>query len=47
VQPTGVWIYWVLGGAAGVILVLGIGRALRRPAAAVADPDTMTQEDQP
>lgn len=30
VQPTGTWIYWVLGGVAGVILVLGLGRALRR-----------------
>lgn len=53
VQPTGVWIYWVLGGAAGVILVLGIGRALRRPApaATAADParttDTTTEEDPP
>lgn len=34
VQPTGVWIYWLLGGVAGVILVLGLVRALRpsRPA---------------
>lgn len=31
VQPTGAWIYWVLGGVAGVILVLGLGRALRQP----------------
>lgn len=29
VQPTGVWIYWVLGAAAGAILVLGLVRALR------------------
>lgn len=29
VQPTGVWIYWLLGGVAGVILVLGLWRALR------------------
>ncbi len=29
VQPTGVWIYWLLGGVAGVILVLGLVRALR------------------
>ncbi len=34
VRPTGIWIYWVLGGVAGVILVLGLTRALRRPAAA-------------
>ncbi len=31
VRPTGMWIYWVLGGVAGVILVLGLTRALRRP----------------
>ncbi|WP_289018689.1 DUF6049 family protein [uncultured Ornithinimicrobium sp.] len=31
VQPTGTWIYWVLGGLAGVLLVLGVVRALRRP----------------
>ena len=30
VQPTGTWIYWVLGGLAGVLLVLGTVRALRR-----------------
>ncbi|QFG70038.1 DUF6049 family protein [Ornithinimicrobium pratense] len=28
VQPTGVWIYWVLGGLAGLVLVLGLRRAL-------------------
>lgn len=47
VQPTGVWIYWVLGGLAGVVLVLGLARALpgpRRvpggaPAGAAAYPD--------
>nr|WP_281497340.1 DUF6049 family protein [Ornithinimicrobium sp. F0845] len=33
VRPTGVWIYWLLGGVAGAILVLGLVRALRpRPA---------------
>lgn len=31
VQPTGLWVYWVLGGAAGVILILGLIRAWRRP----------------
>ncbi|MFX0539005.1 DUF6049 family protein [Ornithinimicrobium sp. Y1847] len=37
VQPTGTWIYWVLGGIAGIVLVLGIGRALRAtPRAAAA-----------
>lgn len=28
-QPAGVWIYWVLGGLAGLVLVLGLARALR------------------
>ncbi len=37
VQPTGVWIYWVMGGVAGVILVLGLIRSLRpRPAASAS-----------
>ena len=37
VQPTGVWIYWLLGGVAGVILVLGLVRALRpRPSSATS-----------
>lgn len=30
VQPTSTWVYWVLGGLAGVILVLGVYRSLRR-----------------
>ena len=30
VQPTSTWIYWVLGGVAGVIFVLGTYRSLRR-----------------
>lgn len=40
VQPTGAWIYWVLGGIAGIILVLGLWRALRpapKPAPAEED----------
>lgn len=36
VRPTGIWIYWVLGGLAGVILILGLARALRRPTRPVA-----------
>ncbi|USQ80078.1 DUF6049 family protein [Ornithinimicrobium faecis] len=44
VQPTGVWIYWLLGGVAGVILVLGLWRALRpagtRRDAEPTDPST-------
>ena len=30
VQPTGTWLYWVLGGLAGLVLVLGLVRAVRR-----------------
>ncbi|GAA4876009.1 DUF6049 family protein [Serinicoccus chungangensis] len=29
VQPTGLWVYWVLGGVAGLVLVLGLARAWR------------------
>lgn len=29
VQPTGTWIYWVLGGLAGLLLVVGTVRAMR------------------
>lgn len=39
VRPTGIWIYWVLGGVAGVILILGLARAIRRPATA-SDPES-------
>ncbi|SOC58451.1 DUF6049 family protein, partial [Ornithinimicrobium cerasi] len=35
VQPTGVWIYWVLGGVAGVVLALGLARSLRSTPRAV------------
>ncbi|WP_131106317.1 DUF6049 family protein [Ornithinimicrobium sufpigmenti] len=38
VQPTGVWIYWVLGGLAGVVLVLGLRRALTSSSRATAYP---------
>ncbi|HSP59897.1 MAG TPA: DUF6049 family protein, partial [Ornithinimicrobium sp.] len=49
VQPTGTWIYWVLGGLAGVLLVLGTVRALRggpRPDGrrSPASPSTPTKE---
>lgn len=30
VQPTGTWLYWVLGALASIILLLGIYRSLRR-----------------
>ena len=33
VQPTGTWLYWVLGGLASIILLLGIYRSLRRGSA--------------
>ena len=39
VQPTGTWIYWVLGGLAGLILVLGIQRSLRRGSSRASRPD--------
>jgi hypothetical protein len=46
VQPTGVWIYWVLGTVAGLVLVLGLVRALRsEPRAAVVAASTAPQED--
>ncbi|HEY5249103.1 MAG TPA: DUF6049 family protein, partial [Dermatophilaceae bacterium] len=39
VQPTGTWLYWVLGGLAGLILVLGIQRSLRRGSTRASRPD--------
>jgi hypothetical protein len=39
VTPTGDWVYWVLGALAGVILLLGVWRSLRRrPAQSAALP---------
>ncbi|WP_370518402.1 DUF6049 family protein [Nostocoides sp. HKS02] len=39
VTPTGDWVYWVLGGLAGIILVLGIVRSFtRRPRSRPAEP---------
>ncbi len=38
VQPTSTWIYWVLGALAGIILVLGTYRSLRRGSTRAARP---------
>jgi len=38
VQPTSTWIYWVLGAVAGLILVLGTYRSLRRGSTRAARP---------
>jgi len=38
VQPTSTWIYWVLGAVAGIILVLGTYRSLRRGSTRAARP---------
>lgn len=46
VQPTGVWIYWLLGGVAGVILVLGLWRALRPPGSRRDSAETTDQSEQ-
>ncbi|MDO5739153.1 MAG: DUF6049 family protein [Ornithinimicrobium sp.] len=52
VQPTGVWIYWVLGSIAGIVLVLGLVRTLRSTprrvvAAASTPPEAKHQEKHP
>lgn len=39
VQPPSTWIYWVLGALAGVILVLGTQRSLRRGSTRASRPD--------
>jgi len=39
VQPPAGWIYWILGGLAGVILVLGTTRSLRRGSTRASRPD--------
>ena len=39
VQPPATWIYWVLGGLAGVVLVLGTQRSLRRGSTRASRPD--------
>jgi hypothetical protein len=39
VQPPSPWIYWVLGGLAGLILVLGTYRSLRRGSTRGSRPD--------
>jgi len=38
VQPTSTWIYWVLGAVAGIILVLGTYRSLRRGSTRATSP---------
>jgi len=38
VQPTSTWIYWVLGGLAGVVLMLGTYRSVRRGSTRAAHP---------
>ena len=38
VQPTSTWVYWVLGAVAGIILVLGTHRSLRRGSTRAARP---------
>ena len=42
VQPTATWIYWVLGGLAGVVLVLGTYRSLRRGSTRGSRPEAQT-----
>ena len=39
VQPPATWIYWVLGGLAGIVLVLGTLRSLRRGSTRGSRPD--------
>jgi hypothetical protein len=39
VQPPGSWVYWILGGMAFVVLVLGTHRSLRRGSTRASDPD--------
>ena len=44
VQPTGTWLYWVLGGLASITLLLGIYRSLRRGSAPRATPEIFPDE---
>jgi hypothetical protein len=39
VQPPAAWIYWVLGGLAGIVLLLGTQRSLRRGSTRASRPD--------
>jgi hypothetical protein len=39
VQPPAAWIYWVLGALAGLVLVFGTQRSLRRGSTRASHPD--------
>jgi hypothetical protein len=39
VQPPAAWVYWVLGGLAGIVLLLGTQRSLRRGSTRASRPD--------
>jgi hypothetical protein len=43
VQPPGTWLYWVLGGLAGMVLVLGTYRSLRRGSTRGSRPEAQEQ----
>jgi hypothetical protein len=43
VQPPSTWLYWVLGGLAGVVLVLGTYRSLRRGSTRGSRPEAQEQ----
>jgi len=47
VQPPSTWIYWILGGLAGLVLVLGTKRSLRRGSTRASRPEAqeLTPDD--